>query len=309
MATILVATSGGCRVFASGGGELAKELVGLHVGFLAREPARSCLAILNDREIWRREILGAWSMFAKCRVPLQSLASGDGLIFAGGLDEALLLRFLANGKGRRLVGFDATPGRGEWFAGGPPLGVRSLAVAADGAAGVMAVLAAVHVGGIPRSLDRGLSWAPTIPVMFDVHELSIHPGRPGFVAAACAVGLAVSHDGGLRWSLITEGLDETNSLAVAALAEEVLFSIQDGPFAKRSQIWRWRQGARRAEQVRDGLPEWLEGKVDTGHIAAGGGRAAVVDGGGNLWLSREGSVGWERIAGGLGSVFGVAIVG
>jgi len=49
----------------------------------------------------------------------------------------------------------------------------------------------------------------------------------------------------------------------------------------------------------------LEGKVDTGRIAAGGGRVAIVDAAGNLWLSQAGSRGWQRIATGLPYVFGV----
>jgi hypothetical protein len=118
----------------------------------------------------------------------------------------------------------------------------------------------------------------------------------------------VSQDAGRNWNVLSEGLELTSSLAVAVLDEEVLFSIQDGPFAKRSQVWRWRIGGERVEQVRDGLPEWLDGKIDTAHIAANGGRAAVVDGGGNLWLSRAGANGWKRIAADLGYAFGLLIV-
>ncbi len=305
MPVVLVATGSGCRVFAVSG-EIDTELGGREVHFLAREVGGSCLAIVEGKEIWRRDAGGRWSLVRKSEMPLQSLTSVDGVIFAGGLDEAAMLCVSARGEVERLKGFDETPGREEWFAGGPPLGVRSLAVTADGAA----ILAGVHVGGIPRSVDGGESWTPTMPVMFDVHEVCAHPSSPGFVAAACAVGLALSHDGGVNWRVNSEGLDVPYSLAVAVPADEVLFSVQDGPFAARSQIWRCRNGTDRVEQVRDGLPEWLEGKVDTGHIAVGsGGRAAVVDGGGNLWLSRAGSGGWERIAGDLGYVFGAVILG
>jgi hypothetical protein len=214
-----------------------------------------------------------------------------------------MVRIGANGKAERLNGFDSVPGRSEWFAGGPPLGVRSLTATADGAA----ILAAVHVGGIPRSSERGESWTPTIPIGHDVHEVRAHPSLPNTVAAAAAVGLCVSQDGGRNWDVLSEGLELTYSLAVAVLHDEVLFSIQDGPFAKRSQVWRWRIGSEHVEQVRDGLPEWLKGKVDTGWIATGGGRAAIVDGGGNLWLSRAGASGWERIAARLPYAWGVLI--
>jgi hypothetical protein len=63
-----------------------------------------------------------------------------------------------------------------------------------------------------------------------------------------------------------DGLELKDSLAVAVLENEVLFSVQDGPFAKCSQVWRWRIGSKGLEAVRNGLPEWLEGKVDTAKL-------------------------------------------
>ncbi len=303
MAEVLTATGAGCRVF-NESGEVALELPGQSVSFLAQEPGGSCLAIVDENQIWRRDAGATWSRVAQAQIPLQSLTSAAGTVFAGGLSEAGMLRVNAGGEAERLQGFDATPGRDEWFAGGPPLGVRSLAVTADGAA----ILAAVHVGGIPRSVDGGASWSPTIPVMYDVHEVCAHPSLPGLVAAACAMGLCLSHDGGATWKLHSEGLDVPTLLAVAVLVDEVLFSVQDGPFASRSRIWRWRNDDERVELVRDGLPEWLDGRVDTAHIAAGAGRAAIVDAGGNLWLSTRGSTSWQRIAGELGYVFAIAML-
>ncbi len=303
MPKILIATGDGCRVF-NECGEAAIELPGQSVSFLAKEPGGTCLAIVNENQIWRRNVRASWSFLAQAPIPLQSLTSAAGTVFAGGLNEATMLRVSDAGEIARLNRFDETPGRDEWFAGGPPLGVRSLAVTTDGAA----ILAAVHVGGIPRSVDGGASWSPTIPVMHDVHEVCAHPSLPSLVAAACAMGLCLSHDGGATWKLHSEGLDVPTLLAVAVLGDEVLFSVQDGPFASRSQIWRWRNDANRVELVQDGLPEWLDGRVDTAHIAAGAGRAAVVDAGGNLWLSTRGSTGWQRIAGELGYVFAIAML-
>jgi hypothetical protein len=98
------------------------------------------------------------------------------------------------------------------------------------------------------------------------------------------------------------------SLALAVLHDEVLFSVQDGPFAKRSQIWRWRIDSHDIEQLRDGLPEWLEGKVDTNSIASGSGSTAILDTGGNLWLSNHASSGWRRIAAGQPYAFGLLVL-
>jgi hypothetical protein len=303
MAEVLVATHSGCLAFAEAG-ECETELAGREVSALATAADGSCLAVANERELWRRVATGAWFNVTATDISLQSIATVDGSMFVGGRDEAAIVRVRPGTEPERLKGFDIVPGRGDWFAGGPPLGVRSLTATVDGAA----ILAAVHVGGIPRSEDRGETWTPTVPIMFDIHEVRAHPSLPNIVAAAAAVGLCISHDGGRNWVVLSEGLELTDSLAVAVLDEDVLFSIQDGPFAKRSQVWRWRIGAKDVEQVRDGLPEWLEGKVDTAHIAAGDGQVAIADGGGNLWLSKAASHDWRRIATGLPYVFGLLVL-
>src|SRR6202012_1329011 len=114
----------------------------------------------------------------------------------------------------------------------------------------------------------------------DVHEVRSHPHTPNLIAAAAAVGLWVSQDRGSGWVVWHEGLEAVKTaLAVAFLDDEVLFSVQESPFATRSKLWRWRIGGVQLETVRDGLPEWLEGKVDTNQIASRTGRAAIIDGG------------------------------
>ena len=303
MAKVLVATDSGIRTFTREG-EGEAELAGHSVCAIIHQLGGSCLAIVDRQLISKRDAGGVWSTLADCGLQLESIAEVDATIFAGGMNEAAIVRISPLGHVERLTSFDHVPGRGEWFAGGPPLGVRGLTVTADG----RVVLAAVHVGGIPFSIDRGESWMPTIPVMFDVHEVRAHPSLPNLVASACAVGLCVSQDHGQTWRVFSEGPEVTNSLAVVVLEDEVLFSVQDGPFAKRSQVWRWTLGSDRLEQVRDGLPEWLDGKVDTNWIAAGKGQAAILDGGGNLWLSQSGSFGWERIAKGLPYCYGLLIL-
>ena len=296
---VLVAGLDGIPSF-SDVGEDTKELPGRNVTALAVDSTGVCLALVNGHDIWRRESGRAWSMVARSDSPLQSLAGVDENIFAGGLEEAALFR-VTHGSVERLTGFDRTPGREHWFAGGPPLGVRSLAVTHQ-----RTLLAAVHVGGVPRSIDDGATWKPTMPVMLDVHEVAAHPSQPDVAVAAAAVGLCVSRDDGQSWVVVSDGLpaafqqrsgdSEMTSLAVAALGDEVLFSVQSGPFAKRSQLWRWRSSSGETSSVQDGLPQWLEGKVDTGKLAAGDGRFAVADQSGNLWLSTEGSSGWRQIA-------------
>jgi hypothetical protein len=302
MTAILVATESGCRVIRESGKEIL-ELVGRKVGALAPEPEGACVAVVDDQEIWRRSADGTWSKLTRVGIGLQSILSSHGTLYCGGMEEATIFRIPQSGEPARLSGFDHVSGRGDWYAVGPPLGVRALTATVDG----NALLAAVHVGGVPRSEDGGATWIPTMPLMFDVHEVRAHPLLPDFVAAATAIGLCVSQDGGRNWEVFADGLELKNSLAVAFFEQEILFSVQDGPWAKRSQVWRWRIGSRELEAVRDGLPEWFEGKVDTNQIAAGGGRGAIVDGGGNVWLSQAGSCGWKCVASGLPYAFGVVV--
>jgi hypothetical protein len=175
-------------------------------------------------------------------------------ILCGGMRDAAIVRLSPNNGPVRLKSFDMVPGRSEWFAGGPPLGVRAITENSNGST----ILAAVHVGGIPRSVDGGETWSPTIPVMFDVHEVRSHPYIPTLIAAAAAVGLCVSHDGGSNWVVFDRDLEEPKTaLALAFLNDEVLFSVQESPFATRSRLWRWRIGGTQLKSLEtDCLNGW-----------------------------------------------------
>jgi hypothetical protein len=60
--------------------------------------------------------------------------------------------------------------------------------------------------------------------------------------------------------------------------------------------------------VRDGLPEWLDGNVDTRCLAAGGGRLALADGSGALWVTAAGERRWSLAAERLSRVTAVVVV-
>jgi photosystem II stability/assembly factor-like uncharacterized protein len=76
--------------------------------------------------------------------------------------------------------------------------------------------AAVEVGGVLRSDDRGQSWelapgsdgspalsGPPEPFIYpDVHDIAVHPSNPDLVVAATGGGLYRSNDGGAAWDLI-----------------------------------------------------------------------------------------------------------
>jgi hypothetical protein len=129
-----------------------------------------------------------------------------------------------------LAGFDAVAGRDTWYAGaaivdgklmGPPLGIRSMAATCDGAV----LLANVHVGGIPRSTDAGLTWQPTIDIESDVHQVCAHPSRPDIVIAA-AGRACISR---VRRDMDDRAADFTPIIAPLSHSGETTFSCPHPP--------------------------------------------------------------------------------
>jgi photosystem II stability/assembly factor-like uncharacterized protein len=230
-----------------------------------------------------------------------------------GTDDARVLRVGPGGRLEPLRSFDTVPGRDEWYAGtalidgrvlGPPLGVRSMTATPDGV-----LLVNVHVGGIPRSVDRGAVWAPTIDVDADVHEVRAHPSRVGVVMAAAAVGLCTSRDGGATWEVERAGLHATHCSAIAFTGDDVLVSAAADPFAPQGAVYRRRvDGPGPLALVGHGLPAWSAGIVDTGGMAARDGAAAICDRGGNLYVSIDAGQTWCRRAEGMPPPSSVLIV-
>jgi len=215
-----------------------------------------------------------------------------------GTAEAHLLRFV-DGVVEQVVSFDEADGRGTWYTpwGGPP-DVRSLAEGPDGSLYVN-----VHVGGILRSTDGGRTWRPTIDVDSDVHQVV---ASNGVVLAATAHGLARSEDGGGEWAFLTEGLHALYSRAVTVAGDSALVSVSRGPGGQASAVYRLVDGG--FERCREGLPEWFDGNVDTGCLAADGGTVVLGTGDGSVYVSTDGGRRWEEAAAGLGRVSGVTLV-
>ena len=301
--SVLVTTTDGYHIFTSSGKHLT-SLEGHRVEALAPGPSGTWLAVVDRYAIWQHGADGEWTPLAKADTTLTAVVAAGPSIYAGTAD-ARVLQLADAGSLDVVPSFDTVPGRGEWHQVGSPLQVRSMTATSDGGA----LLVNVHVGGIPRSVDGGVTWQPTIAVDDDVHQVLAHPSRPEVVVAAASVGLCRSADGGATWSSTTEGMHRSYARAVAILGDEVLVSVSDGPMARRSAIYRARvdPDGGPVARVEDGLPEWLDGNVDTGLLATDGRRVALVDGGGTLWQSSEGSTGWGKIAEGLRGATAVAV--
>jgi hypothetical protein len=319
--TVLVATwSNGLFVF-SGGTRAQVELANHSVRALAHDGHGGAIAIIDGRSLYRRTPNGIWSTIVTAGFDLACCVAVGDAIYVG-TDDAHVLRVSAAGEIEQLRGFDAVAGRDKWYAGsaivdgkrvGPPLGIRSITATSDGAV----LLANVHVGGIPRSVDGGITWQPTIDIDSDVHEVRAHPTRPGAVVAAAAVGLCTSSDGGATWVVENAGLHPSHCYAVAFAGDDVLVSAAESPFAPKGAIYRRAPDQQIDEQmdehgplvkVAGGLPAWLDGKADTHCIAVHGSAVAIADWGGNLYVSADTGRTWSRQADGMPPPSSVLIV-
>jgi hypothetical protein len=248
-------------------------------------------AATGDGRVLRRDDDARWSEFAHADAQLTCVLPFGGAAVAGATDGSLLQ--LDADRVERLTGFDSVEGREDWHAVGSRVPyVRSLTATA----GAGALLANVHVGGIPRSTDRGATWSPTIDPDADVHEVRAHPSDPSLVLAAAAVGFVESSDGGESWKVITAGLHATYARAVAFASEAALVSVSDGPFSTECAVYRWVLGADEPlEQCLDGLPGWLAGNIDTGCLDAAGEDAVLVDAGGAVFASGDDGLSWFHL--------------
>ena len=298
--SVLVTTADGYHIFTSSGKQL-RSLEGHRVESFTPGPDGTFLAVIDRHEVWSHGRDGEWTPRAKSEATLTAVVAAGDTVFAG-TDDARVLRLGSAGVLEPLPGFDAIAGRAEWHQVGSPLQVRTMTSTSDGAV----VLANVHVGGIPRSIDGGDSWHPTIAVDDDVHQVLAHPTRPGIVVAAASVGLCRSRDGGATWTSTTDGMAMSYARGVAFVGDDVVVTVSNGPRASRAAVYRAPVDGGPVQPVTGGLGE-LHGNVDSGCIASDGTTVALADGAGAVWRSTADLDGFERIAYGLEGVTGVTV--
>lgn len=303
---ILAGTESGLSVINGAEQFQVHELAGREITALARGD-RGFWAIVEGRAIWRAVDGGAWrevatleKWTATCLLPL---ARG----FYVGTESAHLLRLvfrLSRGALAPVPSFEEAEGRDEWHTPwGDPADIRSMAV--DRA---RAIYVNIHVGGVVRSRDGGRSWKPTLDIETDVHQVIVHPTRPGVVLVAAAVGFGASRDGGSSWQFYTKGLHATYLRAVAVSKETVLVSASTGPGSRRNAVYRKALDQDDPfERCREGLPEWFRSNIDTGCLAVSGSTVALGTDDGTIFRSADSGGRWELAAKGLPPVRCVAI--
>jgi hypothetical protein len=309
--SILVATWGN-GLFGVTGGTVHQELAGQSVRGLVADGRGGVLAIVGGHSLCRRSPDGEWTAIARSEFELSCCASIGNTVFAG-TDDAHVLRVDPDGAQQRLTGFDAVAGRDKWYAGaaivdgklmGPPLGVRSMAATCDGAV----LLVNVHVGGVPRSTDAGLTWRPTIDIDSDVHQVCAHPTRPEIVVAAAAAGLCISRDAGATWTIERQGLHASYCSAVAFGRNDIFVAASTDHFAAQGAVYRRPiDGEGPLRPLGGGMPKWINGIADTDCIATRDSTAAVIDRLGRLYVSHDDGAAWSRPIDGLTGPSGLHI--
>jgi hypothetical protein len=271
---------------------------------LAPDANGACWGVLDRRTLIHRELDGSWvTVPAEVDDPITAVhPTGFGALV--GTDDARLWA-IVRADSSPVTGFDSVAGRDRWHAVGSP---RPYVRSVTSTAGDGALLASVHVGGIPRSTNGGASWFPTVDVDADVHEVRAHPVDQNLVMAAAAVGLLESDDGGATWrEPATRGLHATYLRALAFPTGAVIVSASDGPFGRRVALYRRDLEGRDFERCTAGLPDWLPVIVDTGLLAARG-RRVVAGTADQIALSDDSGQHWTILAGELPPVTAVAVL-
>ncbi len=218
-----------------------------------------------------------------------------------GSSEARLFRVVDDGL-EPVAAFDRAEGRSRWYTpwGGPP-DTRSISEWDE------AVYVNVHVGGILRTEDRGETWAPTIDIDADVHQVTTAEGQ---VLAACAAGLAVSTDRGGTWAFRSEGLEAPYSRAVTVSGDAVLVSASRGPRGGQAAVYRGDLAGGGLERCRTGLPEWFDENIDSYCLDAhpDGSFVAFGTSEGRVFASDDAGLNWADFASGLPPVRRVLVL-
>ncbi|MDX9972412.1 MAG: hypothetical protein RBU21_05400 [FCB group bacterium] len=175
-----------------------------------------------------------------------------------------------------------------------------------------ALYADIHVGGIVRTLDGGLTWESISAGLDpDVHQVTTTPARPDNVYAATADGFYRSRTEGDRWDRMNEGLENLYCRAVTVhptCPEVILLGCAPVSPAewdeqnKRFAVFRSDDSGKTWRRVIHGLPAEMPAEVDSFFIAFSvhfPDRAFCARRDGILYQSLDMGMTWDEVANGL----------
>jgi photosystem II stability/assembly factor-like uncharacterized protein len=289
---ILVATRDGLHSLDRRGTHGPVEHAGRDVTAVMRDgPQR--WAITDRSEVWYAptaewtRVAGLEGLDATCIAMTDAVHVGSA--------EARLFRFTGDAL-EPVAAFDTVEGRSAWYTpwGGPP-DVRSMSEWDDD------VYVNVHVGGILRTSDSGETWAPTIDIDADIHQVAT---AEGLVLAACAEGVATSADRGETWTIRADGLEAPYARAVTVCGDAILVSASNGPRGGHAAVYRGDLAGGGFERCRAGLPEWLDANIDTYCLDAlnDGSFAAFGTSEGSVFVTDDAGSSWHELASGLPAI-------
>lgn len=296
MTTLYAATASGLHTF---GERSDLDFEGRGIDALCLDVPGESWAVVDGRELWHDAGAG-WEIVARSEgLRLNCVGVEAKGVWVGTSNARLLV--LEDEALIPAEGFDAAPGRDEWFTpwGGPP-DVRSLAV------GDRHLFANVHVGGILRKELQSSSWEPTIQIASDVHEVVTDRDARDHLYAATARGLASSLDHGETWAFDDGGLHSSYARAVAIGGETLFMSASKGPFGGPAAVYRRALDGTGFAKCEEGLPEWFDDNIDTGCVAASGREVAFGTEDGRVFLSGDEGISWEQVRGDLAPLRWVA---
>lgn len=188
-----------------------------------------------------------------------------------GTEPPAVYRLDASDRRWKPIGLlHAMPFAAGWSSPSGQAAVRSLAPNPNTRG---ALYADIHVGGIVRTLDGGLTWEPVAEGLEeDVHQVVTTPTRPDYVYAATADGFYRSRSEGDRWQKLNSGLENLYCRAVAVhpvCPEIILISGSPtspggwGTEGKRFALFRSDDAAKTWSRVAHGIPPEMPEEVDT----------------------------------------------
>ncbi|HET7328589.1 MAG TPA: exo-alpha-sialidase [Nocardioidaceae bacterium] len=244
-------------------------------------------------------------------------ADQPGVVYAG-TEPSALFRSEDGGASFELVrGLWDHPHRESWA---PGFGGQAVHTVLPHPTDPERVTVAMSTGGVYRTADRGMSWAPAnvgIKAYFlpdpwpeygqCVHKVAGHPRRPERLYAQNHHGVYRTDDGGDTWSSIADGLPSDFGFPIVVHPHQpdtvYLFPlVADGerlPPGAKARVWRSRDAGDSWEELGKGLPDGFYSAVMRDAMCTDGGEPAglyLASRDGSVFASNDEGESWTTIA-------------